>query len=277
MRDAAEMLGTLAPALALARRSWRANGLQAAGAEFVDSDVSRYLRETRETFDLVILDPPALAKQRKDVAKGARAYKDLHLWAFRRVASGGSMLTFTCSQHVDADLFRKIVLGAAVDALAVRNATAFTADCLAAPGLGVATAITGILRHRRVVSCFLDAAYRVIQLITGHAVTLGNTLARLLSTGEVISVGTADVEALGSAIDGKKVGDTATYTLPNGRAATVEILEGYRRRDKGEVTVVGFDPGRGRAKILPRAGVVLQKTGGDRDLTRGQTGQMEDS
>ena len=92
-------------------------------------------------------------------------------------------------------------IGAAVDALAARNTTAFTLDCLAVLGLGAATAVTGVLRHRRVVVNFLDAAYRIIQLISAHAVTLGNTLARLLSTGEVISVGTADVEAVGGAID----------------------------------------------------------------------------
>src|SRR5580693_1468800 len=56
---------------------------------------------------------------------------------------------------------------------------------------------------------------------------------------------------------------------PNGagKTTTVEILEGYRRRDGGEVTVFGFDPGRERAKMLPRVGIVLQKTGVDRYLT----------
>ncbi len=92
-------------------------------------------------------------------------------------------------------------IGAAVDALAARNTSAFTVDCLAVLGLGAATAVTGVLRHRRVVANFLDAAYRIIQLISAHAAMLGNTLARLLSTGEVISVGTADVEAVGGAID----------------------------------------------------------------------------
>jgi ABC-type multidrug transport system fused ATPase/permease subunit len=92
-------------------------------------------------------------------------------------------------------------IGAAVDALAARNTGAFTLDCLAVLGLGAATAVTGVLRHRRVVANFLDAAYRIIQLISAQAATLGNTLARLLSTGEVISVGTADVEAVGGAID----------------------------------------------------------------------------
>src|SRR5580700_5332884 len=60
---------------------------------------------------------------------------------------------------------------------------------------------------------------------------------------------------------------------PNGagKTSTVEILEGYRRRDAGEVSVFGFDPGRERAKILPRIGIVLQKTGVDRYLTVAET------
>src|ERR1700729_2301142 len=60
---------------------------------------------------------------------------------------------------------------------------------------------------------------------------------------------------------------------PNGagKTTTVEILEGYRRRDGGEVSVFGFDPGRERVKILPRIGIVLQKTGVDRYLTVAET------
>jgi ABC-2 type transport system ATP-binding protein len=60
---------------------------------------------------------------------------------------------------------------------------------------------------------------------------------------------------------------------PNGagKTTTVEILEGYRRRDGGEVSVLGFDPGRQRAKMLPRIGIVLQKTGVDRYLTVAET------
>lgn len=92
-------------------------------------------------------------------------------------------------------------IGAAIDALAGHRTAAFTEDCLAVLGLGAATAVTGVLRHRRVVAHFLNAAYRIIQLITEHTARLGNTLAKLLSTGEVVSVGTADVDAVGSAID----------------------------------------------------------------------------
>ncbi|MGH7789966.1 MAG: class I SAM-dependent rRNA methyltransferase [Candidatus Binatia bacterium] len=104
-----------ARALAEAAQNWARNGLPAARATFVDRDVNRYLRESAERFDLLVLDPPALVKQRKDQARGARAYKDLHLWAMRRAEPDALMMTFTCSQHVDAELFRKIVCGAAAD------------------------------------------------------------------------------------------------------------------------------------------------------------------
>jgi ABC-2 type transport system ATP-binding protein len=63
---------------------------------------------------------------------------------------------------------------------------------------------------------------------------------------------------------------------PNGagKTTTVEILEGYRRRDGGEVTVLGFDPGRQRGQLKSRVGIVLQKTGVDRYLTVAETVQM---
>lgn len=102
--------------LEMARRNWSRNGLTAERAEFAEDDVRQFLRQTQETFDLLVIDPPALVKQRKDLARGSRAYKDLNLWAFRRAAQGALMLTFSCSQHVDRELFRKIVLGAAADA-----------------------------------------------------------------------------------------------------------------------------------------------------------------
>ncbi|MFN8643513.1 MAG: hypothetical protein U0802_18320 [Candidatus Binatia bacterium] len=92
------------------------NQLPAERAAFVAADVGRFLRDSDETFDLLVVDPPALVKQRKDVNRGARAYKDLNLWAVRRARPGALLCTFTCSQHVDAELFRKIVAGAAADA-----------------------------------------------------------------------------------------------------------------------------------------------------------------
>ena len=105
-----------ARAVAAARDHWALNGPPAAEAEWITADVFRYLRTTERVFDLLILDPPALVKRRHDVAAGARAYKDLHLGALRRASPDALMLTFSCSQHVSRELFRKIVAGAAADA-----------------------------------------------------------------------------------------------------------------------------------------------------------------
>jgi len=103
-------------ALALAQRNWSANAMQTSAGDFVEADVFRYLRDVDRRYDLLILDPPALVKRRQELARGARAYKDLHLWAFRRTTPGGLVMTFSCSQHVSAELFWKIVHGASVDA-----------------------------------------------------------------------------------------------------------------------------------------------------------------
>src|ERR1700727_549229 len=69
------------------------------------------------------------------------------------------------------------------------------------------------------------------------------------------------------------LGELFALLGPNGAGKTtvVEILDGYRRRDGGEVSVFGFDPARERAKMLPRIGIVLQKTGVDRYLTVAET------
>ncbi len=63
---------------------------------------------------------------------------------------------------------------------------------------------------------------------------------------------------------------------PNGagKTTTVEILEGYRSRDGGEVTVLGYDPGRQRTKLKSRIGIVLQTPGVERYLTVAETIQM---
>src|SRR5215813_40180 len=71
-------------------------------------------------------------------------------------------------------------------------------------------------------------------------------------------------------------GEVFAILGPNGagKTTTVEILEGYRRRDGGEVSVLGFDPGRDRAPLKARVGIVLQKTGVDRYLTVAETIRM---
>jgi ABC-2 type transport system ATP-binding protein len=63
---------------------------------------------------------------------------------------------------------------------------------------------------------------------------------------------------------------------PNGagKTTTVEILEGYRQRDAGEVSVLGFDPARHTRELHSRIGIVLQSTGVERFLTVAETVNM---
>jgi 23S rRNA (cytosine1962-C5)-methyltransferase len=66
-------------------------------------------------FDMIILDPPAFAKNRASVDKAARGYKEINLQAMKKIKAGGILATFSCSQHMDRDLFQKVVFAAAAD------------------------------------------------------------------------------------------------------------------------------------------------------------------
>ena len=106
-----------AEALALARSNAERNKL--APAEWLEGDVFQLLRRFRDqgrNFDLVVLDPPKFAPTAAHAAKAARAYKDINLLAFKLLRRGGLLVTFSCSGGVSADLFQKIIAGAALDA-----------------------------------------------------------------------------------------------------------------------------------------------------------------
>ena len=92
------------------------NGFSVAEHPVVKGDVFQYLRKSESLFDLIILDPPAFAKAKRDIRTAARGYKDINLQALGRLQPGGLLLTFSCSNYIDEDLFEKIVLGAAQDA-----------------------------------------------------------------------------------------------------------------------------------------------------------------
>jgi len=102
-------------ALALASENLAANAPGLA-PKLIETDAFRFLREDAGSYDLIVLDPPPLARQRRDVPRAARAYKDALLHALRRAAPAALLLAFACSYHVGPELFRKIVFGASVDA-----------------------------------------------------------------------------------------------------------------------------------------------------------------
>ena len=108
------------PALAIARHNLALNPqLEAARAVWREADVFAELRSLRaagEHYDLVILDPPKFANTAAHAERAARAYKDINLLGLQLLAPGGLLMTYSCSGGVDAELFRRIVAGAALDA-----------------------------------------------------------------------------------------------------------------------------------------------------------------
>jgi len=65
---------------------------------------------------MVVLDPPAFAKSRRAVEDAARGYKEINLRALRLLASGGVLVTCSCSHHVSEGAFYEVVAQAALDA-----------------------------------------------------------------------------------------------------------------------------------------------------------------
>ncbi|MGA2507553.1 MAG: class I SAM-dependent rRNA methyltransferase [Chitinispirillaceae bacterium] len=92
------------------------NGFDASRTEYICADAFDYLRAAGRRYDLIILDPPKFAKHPSDVPNAARGYKDINLVAMKKILPGGILFTFSCSNAVDARLFRQIIFAAAVDA-----------------------------------------------------------------------------------------------------------------------------------------------------------------
>ena len=107
------------PALELAEKNIALNAFSRPEDEYIAGDafeVLRYYRDHSEQFDLIILDPPKFAHGKGDIEKASRGYKDLNWLAMRLLRPAGLLATFSCSGQITADLFQKILFGAAIDA-----------------------------------------------------------------------------------------------------------------------------------------------------------------
>lgn len=79
------------------------------------ADVVKYIREIGDDYDVIVLDPPAFAKNLKARHNAVQGYKRLNAEALRKIKSGGILFTFSCSQVVDKVLFRNTILAAALE------------------------------------------------------------------------------------------------------------------------------------------------------------------
>ncbi|MDN3204627.1 class I SAM-dependent rRNA methyltransferase [Algoriphagus sediminis] len=81
----------------------------------IQADVVKYIREIGNDFDVIVLDPPAFAKNMKARHNAVQAYKRLNLEALKKIKTGGILFTFSCSQVVDKALFRNTIVAAALE------------------------------------------------------------------------------------------------------------------------------------------------------------------
>jgi 23S rRNA (cytosine1962-C5)-methyltransferase len=102
-------------AVAAAQRNAKLNVLS--NVEFREANVFDALREMEgDRFDVIVLDPPAFAKNRASLKPAIRGYKEINLRALKLLNAGGVLVTCTCSYHVSEELFLEILAQAAIDA-----------------------------------------------------------------------------------------------------------------------------------------------------------------
>lgn len=115
---AKEVIGIDASQLAVdqAIENSRLNGFT--NTEFITADVFDYLVEMekkKERFDVIILDPPAFTKSKNSLKNASKGYKEINYRAMKLLNPGGFLVTCSCSEYMNRDLFMKIILSAAND------------------------------------------------------------------------------------------------------------------------------------------------------------------
>lgn len=106
------------PAIEAAKRNFTLSGLDPSKHVFEAADVFAFLEDriaARETYDLVICDPPSFASSEKALVKGLRAYRRVNEMAMRVVARNGLFCSASCSSHVTPDHLLEVVADAAME------------------------------------------------------------------------------------------------------------------------------------------------------------------
>ncbi|MGD0214757.1 MAG: class I SAM-dependent methyltransferase, partial [Terriglobales bacterium] len=104
------------PALEMAEKNAALNGREVEWIEGNAFDVLREYSSANRRYDTVVLDPSAFAKTKRDLDKALRGYKELNLRAMKMLRPGGILVTCSCSFHVSAADFLKVLADAAQDA-----------------------------------------------------------------------------------------------------------------------------------------------------------------
>ncbi len=93
-------------ALEIARENIKLNGFDLGKCTFINEDVKHYLRNIKQDFHLVILDPPAFIKDRRKINEGIAGYKSINEMALKALKDRGILISCSCSAHLKLDNFR---------------------------------------------------------------------------------------------------------------------------------------------------------------------------
>lgn len=107
------------PAIDLTRENVELNYPNDSRHEAFVADAFEYLKDIKDKYDLIVLDPPAFAKHRDALSRALKGYKRINAKAFEQIRPGGILFTFSCSQVVSKEKFREAVFSGA--AMAGRN------------------------------------------------------------------------------------------------------------------------------------------------------------
>lgn len=84
--------------------------------EAITADALDYIKDMSREYDVIILDPPAFAKHLSAKHRAIQAYKRINYQAIKHIQKGGILLTFSCSQVIDAMTFRDTIVAAGIEA-----------------------------------------------------------------------------------------------------------------------------------------------------------------
>jgi 23S rRNA (cytosine1962-C5)-methyltransferase len=104
-----------AAATAMATRNIEMNYGQNAAHESITADAFSFLDAAKDRYDMMIIDPPAFAKHNNVLGNALQGYKRLNMKAIENILPGGIIFTFSCSQVVSRENFRKSVFAAAAN------------------------------------------------------------------------------------------------------------------------------------------------------------------
>ncbi len=101
-------------AIEFTKKNISLNGFNPDNHECYAADTFEFFKTSRTSYDLIVLDPPAFAKHKDARHQAMKGYQRLNAEAMRKIAAGGILFTFSCSQVVDRQLFYDTVVSAAI-------------------------------------------------------------------------------------------------------------------------------------------------------------------